>query len=175
MELGILVRNTDMALVTDTGAYERASQKIFHLNQFLAVYGFVTYFEVQHMRHVFHIRFLRIELFFFLFQVDAADITYGNDRTDDADYTKRIGAGISQCDRVSRIIQLVQCFLSGTQTGGIGYSTVQDTYYHWQVYVPVNEVNAQGDNDIQCHNAHCKHVQRHSSFLERGEERRSYL
>ena len=65
--------------------------------------------------------------------------------------------------------------LSRTQTGSVGYGTVQDTYYHRQVYISIDEINAQCDHYVQCHNAHGKHVQRHTPFLERGEERRPYL
>ena len=175
VEFRILTRNADVTFVTDTRAYERTSQKILHLNQLFAVDSLIAYFQMQHMRHVLHIRFLRVKLLFFFFQVDAADVTHGDNRADDADHTERVGAGISQCDGVSRIIQLVQRFLSCTQTGSVGYGTVQDTYYHRQVYISIDEINAQCDYYVQCHNAHSKHVQRHTPFLERGEERRPYL
>ena len=175
VEFRILVRNADVTFVTDARAYERTSQEIFHLNQLFAVDSLIAHFQMQHMRHVLHVRFLRVKFFLFFFQVDAADITYGDNRADDADHTERVGAGISQCDGVSRIIQLVQRFLSRTQTGSVGYGTVQDTYYHRQVYISIDEINAQCNHYVQCHNAHGKHVQRHTPFLERGEERRPYL
>ena len=79
--------------------------------------------------------------------------------------TKRIGAGISQCNGVSRIVYLVQGFLCGTQTRSIGYGTIENTYYHWQVYPSVNEVDAQCYCDIQQHDTDSKHVQPHTPFL----------
>ena len=158
VEFRVLVRDADMPFVTNAGAYERTSQEVFHLNQLFTVDSFITHFQMQHMRHVFHIGFLRIELLFFFFQIDAADITHGDNSADDTHYAERIGASISQCNRITCIVQLVQRFLGGTQTGSIGHGTVQNTYYHRKVYITVNEVNTQCDNDIQCHNAYGKHV-----------------
>ena len=41
--------------------------------------------------------------------------------------------------------------MCGTQTRSIGYGTIENTYYHWQVYPSVNEVDAQCYCDIQQH------------------------
>ena len=95
--------------------------------------------------------------------------------TYDTYHTKRIGAGISQCDGVSRIVYLVQGFLCGTQTRSIGYGTIENTYYHWQVYPSVNEVDAQCYCDIQQHDTDSKHVQPHPPFLKGREEGRPDL
>ena len=84
--------------------------------------------------------------------------------------TKRIGAGISQCNGVSRIVYLVQGLLVRHLTRSIGYGTIENTYYHWQVYPSVNEVDAQCYCDIQQYDADSKHVQPHTPFLKGREE-----
>ena len=130
---------------------------------------------MQHVRHVLHIRSLCREFVFFLFQVHPADVADSNNRTDDTDNTERISAGVSQCDGITRVVQLIQCFLCGTQTRSIGDCTVKDTYYHGEVDSSVDEVNAQSYCNIQYNYTYCKHIQCHASFLKGREERRSYL
>ncbi len=95
-----------------------------------------------------YICFLRIQAFFLFLHVHPADITDGYDGTDDTYHTKRIGAGISQCDGVPYSLS-GSGLLGGTQTRSIGYGTIENTYYHWQVYPSVNEVDAQCYCDIQ--------------------------
>ena len=107
---------------------------------------------------MFHIRSLNGQFILFFFQVHPADVADGNDGTDDADNTKRVSASISQCDRIARVVQLIQSFLCGTQPRSIGNSTVENTYHHGKIDSTVNEIDTQSYCYIQYHNAYCKHV-----------------
>ena len=175
VEDGLVVGNADVPFVADARADKCASQELLHLYEGFAGERFVAHLQTHDVRLVLVVGLLVAQLLFIFFEVDPADVADGDDGTDDAHHAKRIGAGISQGDGVARIVQLVQRFVGGTQTGGVGHGTIQDTYNHRQLNAPVDEVDAQCHHHVQHHDAHGERVQLHAPFLERGEERRPYL
>lgn len=128
------------------------------------------------VRLVLGVGILCLDLFFFFGEGDAEDVTDGDDGTDDAHYTERIGAGITQGNGLTRVVQLVQCLLCGTQTGSVRHCTVQDTDHHRQLHASIGqEIDGQCHHDVQQDDAYRQQIQCHATLLEGRKERRTHL
>ena len=117
-----------------------------------------------------NIGFLRVEFLFLFLEVHPADIADGYDGTYDTYHTKRIGAGISQCNGVSRIVIWFRASCAAPRPGVLVTAPIENYLLSLASLSLVNEVDAQCYCDIQQYDADSKHVQPHTPFLKGREE-----
>ena len=170
-----MVGNGHMALMTDARADELATEEGLDLHEGLAGNRLVAHLQMEHVGLAVHVGIEFLEIFLFLLQLDAADVADSDDGGDDAHHAERIGAGITQGNGIARVVELIERFVGGTQTGGIGHGTIEHTYHHGQRHLPVGEVDGERHGDVEHHDGYGQHVERHATLLKGGEERRTYL
>ena len=114
--------------------------------------------------------------FFFFFQINTANVTNGNDRTDNTQHTKRISTSIPHGYLRAVIAQLRQSFVGSTKSGRIRNRTAKNTHHHGQFDTSVQPIiQSEGNCNVQTNNANRYQVHGNTTLLERREKRRSHL
>ena len=147
IEDGILVRTVEIAVVLDAGHHEVTARKTLDFQQLLAVDGLVAHLQIERMRLLAGV-FQSFKVFLLIFGMYLEQLFDEQDGTDDADNTQRVSAGITQGNGVARIAQLVQGFLCGTQTRGVGNSTVEHTNHHRQFDGTIHIEYSQSNDNV---------------------------
>ena len=173
----ITIGDAYVSILKNTRNDEIASHKILDLQQCLSVQGFIMHFQMHTIRGEMRVgRLLLDQLFFLLLQVDATKQAHQDDGTDDAQHTQRIGTSIPHRYLRTIVAQLRQGFVGRTKPRCIGHGTTKDTYHHREFHASAQAIiEGQCYRDIQQDDTYRHHVHRHAPFLERSEERRSYL
>ena len=140
IEYRLMIRNTYVSFVTDTGANKLTSQKFFDFNQCFSADRLIAYLKAHHMRLVVRVSALSFQALFLFGHIDAEDVTDSDDRTDNTYHTQRIRTGITQCNLRSVVAQLVQGLIGGTKSRSVRHSSIEDTHHHRQFHTAVPEV-----------------------------------
>ena len=121
---------------------------------------------------------LLLDGLYLLVGVDAEHLLYYEHGGDDADHSEGIGGGIAHRhllgDSVGLGVDLEHGLLSGAQAGGVGDCAGHDAHHLHEVGVavcpPLDEVDGQGDADVDGDAEHGQQVEADASLLERREE-----
>ena len=124
--------------------------------------------------------FLGQQLGFLVFQLHLAEKTNGYRGQDNANHTKGVGTGVAggylgNITRENGSHRL----RGGTQSGGVGHSTIKGTYQHGQVVgirsVKKQIVATEHHGDVQQYRGGGQTVQRHTVLTETLKETGTYL
>ena len=172
-----------MPFVQGTGTHIVPPQEVTHLQQRLPVDGRILHPHRHAVGLGMRVFGLLLQNgFLFLLQLNAADISNGNGRTNDTHHTEWISAGIARRDlrqRLSGGKHLRECFGSRTKSRRVRHRPAKHTNHHGQVIgvvrIKYTIIQHQQHRNVEHHDAGGQEVERDAPFLERLEEARPHL